>query len=369
MEITGTITGIPYTPLLCKPLKEINFGEFDVNAAPSACLVNDSRFQFAVSKWVSPKRTRSYPFERVYNTLNIAQKITVIPIVKDEGIDGDRDYIQWDTVSLMSLLNVFVIFAYYDSAVVNSRNKDKQKITKQCFNNSYVLGKIKEIKQYHSSALHWNLNELQNVHSVIGKAKAAYRKIERNTGVPLHSTDGLDVFARQIGQDVSTFMQFSRGKSEKAQAREIVTVQPKEHLQTQTKAKITITNFLGGQYFLTADEVCYKGNTLTLIESKHTKSGWLPSIGDIKDGLLKMILFCNLTEVKVDGKTARLCPMIRLTSPKIKKSIAVHRKLNEKELLQFMKINGIPIRRQQFIHTLFDEAQLNNFSLMIEGVE
>ena len=369
MEITGTITGIPYMPLLCKPLEEADFNGFDINTAPSACLVNDGRFQFAVSKWVSPKRTRSYPFERIYNTLNIAQKITVIPIVKDEGIDGDRDYIQWDTVSLMSLLNVFVIFAYYDSAVVNSRNKDKRKITKQRFNNSYIIDKIKEIKQYHSSALHWNLNELQNIHSVIAKVKSAYKKIETNTGVPLHNADGLDVFRQQIGQDVSTFMQFSRGKSEKAQAREIVTVQPKEHLQTQTKAKITITNYLGGQYFLTADEVCYKDGTVTLIESKHSKSGWLPSIGDIKDGLLKMILFSNLACVKVNGKSTRLCPMIRLTSPRIKKSIAVHRKLDDSELLQFMKTNAIPIKLQKLIRTLFDESLQNNFSLAIEGAE
>jgi hypothetical protein len=52
----------------------------------------------------------------VFNTLNVSKKITVIPIVKDEGASGDRDFIQWDTVSLMSLLDVFVIFAYYDKA-------------------------------------------------------------------------------------------------------------------------------------------------------------------------------------------------------------------------------------------------------------
>jgi hypothetical protein len=56
---------------------------------------------FAASKWVSPKRTCSYPYEKVYNTLNFSKKITVIPIVKDEGFDGDRDFLQWDTVYLI----------------------------------------------------------------------------------------------------------------------------------------------------------------------------------------------------------------------------------------------------------------------------
>src|SRR5690606_18919877 len=103
---------------------------------------------------------------------------TVIPIVKDEGVRGDRDFIQWDTVSLMSLLDVFVIFAYYDKAEVNPRNK--LKITNQQFNNDYVIAKIKEIEAYHSSALHWNLNELNsNLHKIIDKAKSAYKSIEK----------------------------------------------------------------------------------------------------------------------------------------------------------------------------------------------
>lgn len=205
----------------------------------------DDNHIFAISKWVSPKRSRSYLFERVFNTLHVSKKITVIPIVKDEGAKGDRDFIQWDTVSLMSLLNVFVIFAYYDKA-----EKKNQKITNQCFDDEYVLSKIKEIERYHSSALHWNLNELNtNLHNLIDRVKTSYEKIEESTGVKLHGTGGLNNFKEKIGADVSLFMTFSRGKAEKAQAREFVTFQPKESLATVSKAKITITNYLGGQYF------------------------------------------------------------------------------------------------------------------------
>ncbi|KAA6333028.1 hypothetical protein EZS27_018516 [termite gut metagenome] len=145
MDITGKITGIKYRTLLSENLTTINRNEFDINNVPSVCLLNDKNATFAVSKWVSPKRTRSYPFERVYNTLHISKKITVIPIVKDEGGKGDRDYIQWDTVSLMSLLDVFVVFAYYDKAEVNPRNNGK--ITHQQFNNQYVISKIEKINQ------------------------------------------------------------------------------------------------------------------------------------------------------------------------------------------------------------------------------
>ena len=116
MDIVGKITGIKYQVLFTEVLKEVKIKNFDINEMPSSCLLKSNKHTFAISKWVSPKRTRSYPFERVYNTLHISRKITVIPVVKDEGAKGDRDFIQWDTVSLMSLLDVFVIFAYYDNA-------------------------------------------------------------------------------------------------------------------------------------------------------------------------------------------------------------------------------------------------------------
>ncbi len=175
MNIIGKITGIKYKVLLADDLKEIDIENFDINDAPSACLLADNNHTFAVSKWVSPKRTRSYPFERVFNTLHVSKKITVIPIVKDEGAKGDRDFIQWDTISLMTLLDVFVIFGFYDKA-----EKKGQKITNQQFDNECVLSKIKEIEQYHSSALHWNLNELNtNLHNIINKVKFSYAEIEK----------------------------------------------------------------------------------------------------------------------------------------------------------------------------------------------
>src|SRR5690554_3544491 len=298
MEIKGTIKNIKYKILFSNVLKDIDIKEFDINTVPSSCIIKSNQSSIALSKWVSPKRTRSYPFERVYNTLNTFKKVTVIPIIKDEGEKGDRDFLQWDTVSLMSLLDVFVIFAYYEKA-----DKSNQKIKNQLFNNKYVLSKIKEIEEYHSSALHWNLNELnRNFHKIIDKVKNSYSKIEKTTGVKLHNPKGIDTFKEKIGKDVSLFMKFSREKAKQAQSREFVTQQPKESLSSLSKAKITITNYLGGQYFLTVDEVLVSRSKVNLIEGKHSKSALLPSKGDIKDGLLKMILYSNLEDVKINGK-------------------------------------------------------------------
>jgi len=329
MSISAQIKGIQYDVLLSENLKPIDFKKIDINEASPYFLLIDNNSTYAVSKWVSPKRTRSYPYERVYNTLNNSKKITIIPIIKDEGLDGDRDYIQWDTVSLMSLLDVFVIFAYYDKATKNPKYENK--ITDFQFNNRYILSKIKEIKKYHSSALHWNLKELtHNFQRLVKKVKRSYEIIEKQTGVLLHSQTGIINFQKKITKDISIFMEFSREKAEKAQIREIFTIQPKEMLSTTTKAKITINNYLGGQYFFTVDEVLIENDTVYLIESKHSKNSLIPSKSDIKDGLLKMILFSNLTDVKINGKIVNNIGMLNLTSPLLKGYLKSKHKLNDR---------------------------------------
>jgi hypothetical protein len=315
---------------------------------------------------VSPKRTRSYPYERVYNTLNSSKKITIIPIVKDEGTKGDRDFIQWDTVSLMSLLDVFVIFAYYEKAKINPRFENK--ITNQQFDNEYVISKIREIEQYHSSALHWNLNELKNnLHEIINKAKTCYSEIENKLGIKLHNFNGLDNFKEKIGKEVENFMQFSRGKAEKAQTREMLTTQPKESLSTLAKAKITITNYLGGQYFFTVDEILIDNDTIYLIESKHSANSILPSKGDIKDGLLKMILYSNLSQVEVDGMKMKSKAVLNLTSNKIEREITSKNEIWDRGDL--MLINNFSQKQMRFINALLDEAEENGFEINIGGVK
>ena len=360
MNIIGKITGIKYKVLLSEDLKEVAIKDFDINETPSCCLVTNNKNTFAISKWISPKRSRSYPFERVFNTLNISKKITVIPIIKDEGAKGDRDFIQWDTISLMSLLDVFVIFAYYSKA-----EKADQKITNQEFDNKYVLSKIKEIEHYHSSALHWNLNELNNnLHNIIDKVKASYTNIEKTTGIKLHNSKGIDNFKDKIGKDVSLFMAFSRGKAEKAQAREFVTFQPKESLSTLSKAKVTITNYLGGQYFLTVDEILFAKDKVSLIEGKHSKNAILPSKGDIKDGLFKMILYCNLSEVTANGQKIKSEAVLCLTSSKLKG--AINSSSTKEEIAHFFDENNFSTSQRGLIETVIEEANQNKFIVKIQ---
>jgi len=362
VDIKGKITGIKYKSLLAEDLQVIDIENFNINNASSYFILKDGNNSFAVSKWLSPKRSRSYPYERVYNTLNVSKKITIIPIIKDEGANGDRDFLQWDTISLMSLLDVFVILTYYNKATRNQKYKNK--ITDFEFNNKDIISKIKEIKQYHSSALHWNLNELKkNFHRIIDKSKEAYSRIEKELGVKLHSQRGIDNFKNRIGKNVEKFMQFSREKAKKAQSREIVTTQPKESLSTLTKAKVTITNYLGGQYFFTADEISFDKNIVYIIEAKHSKDAISPSINDIKDGLLKMILYSNLSEVLVNGKKMKSTAVLKLTSPKISGEISSEVPVWKRA--DFLLFNKFSQNKIRFIDILLDEAKENGFVVKI----
>jgi len=208
MNIFAEITGIKYEKNFESNLQQIDYTKFDINCAPSSFLLvdNDLNFSYSISKWVSPKRTRSYPYERVYNTLSSSKRITIIPIVKDEGIKGDRDFIQWDTISLMSLLDVYVILGYYYKA--DKHKTRENKITNQQFDNNYIKQKIIEINNYHSSALHRNIKEIkESLPQLIIKVKDTYREISTQLGIDLHIENGIDKFEKQLLQGLCNFME------------------------------------------------------------------------------------------------------------------------------------------------------------------
>jgi len=365
MNIYAQIKGIEYEVKMPNNMKVIDYNDFDINSIPSSCIIKSDKYNFALSKWVSPKRTRSYPFERVYNTLSVSKKITIIPVIKDEGANGDRDFIQWDTVSLMSLLDVYVIFAYYHKAEKHKIKTDK--ITNQQFDNEFIIRRISEISNFHSSALHWNLQEIkESLPNLIQKIKYNYSEIGTQLNVKFHNVSGIDRFQKQIETGFLTFMENSRKKAKEAQYREQLTIQPKEILSTTTKATITIKNYLGGLYYLTTDEIEIQKNKLYLIESKHSKSNKLPSVGDIKDGLLKMILYCNLINVIVDGNKFIAIPVLKLTSAKL---VYNYRTGNtEQEKYDFFKKNKLNKKQIDLINNLLIESEINNFEIVISKV-
>lgn len=301
LDISARIENVEYTPLLCDGLDDYVTAEVLSGDAfgDSAFHLRTKQGDLGVSWWVTPKRTRSYPYPRVYDTMDTPRKVTIIPIVKDEGADGDRDYLKWSSVSLMSLLGVYVIPAYYADA---ERNPDyENKITNQEFDYEYVMGKIDELLGYQSDALHWNMKEMKKLDEISEVCeKKYYEKISTETGVDMHSRKHFRKKMEEMSDSVEEFERTSKQQSKEAQRRELLTDQPKEKA-VYDKGRVTVENFLGGVYHFTADEAMVIDDTIVLVEKKHTQ-GTLPSMNDIKDGLLKSAVFSNIEEAETaDG--------------------------------------------------------------------
>lgn len=351
MEIFGEIKGIKYKPFLCKTLQYYNLNELEkaLSQKGSFILKITPQSEIAISWWVSPKRTRSYPYARVYDTLNFpGKKVTIIPIIKDEGKKGDRDFIQWDTISLMSLLGVYVIIGYYVKAERSDNYKNK--ITRHKFDIDYILSNIEMLLNYQSDALHWNLEQANRVSEIFDLAIRAYEKISKDLNIELHTTEIKNTSLEKFKEDRESFIKISRTLARKAQQRESIIKQPKERI-SNSKAMITIKNYLGGYYFLTCDEIEIHNNKIYLIEAKHTSRGYLSSEGDVKDGLIKMILFTNLSTVNLENQTFLPIPVLKLTN---------NYSININEL----KLSNKKIK---FLELLIEEAKYNNFRIKLNN--
>jgi hypothetical protein len=369
MNIEAEIEKISYRPQMCEPLSVFRIEDFKSGQAfKRGCFLLEYSKQesIAISHWTSPKRTRTYPYGRVYDTLSIDNRVTIIPFVKDEGIDGDRDFLQWDTVSLMSLLKVYVIPAFYKTAKKSSRNPHK--VTAQEFDYDYLLDRLKTFAEFNQSdAVHWNLKEIQEqIVRVAELAKRHYQGISKRTGVVLHSPDGLDERIRRMAEDIADYRAYSRVQAQSARERERVTRHEQERVSGD-KSIITIKNFIGGYYYWTVDEASRVGDKLLLVEKKHSRKSRLPHLGDVKDAFLKMVLFTNLSKVAADEQSYKPYPVVGLTSDLLEGYC--HSAMDDSQIDTFFKRNGFNDRARVLVGKIFQEGRINHFSVSISSPE
>ena len=310
VSLKGFVRNIKYTPFLGKEkLKCHDIAQFDINKAGAYGLINlgTPGNNLAYSQWKTPKRTRTYPFPRIYNTYGLnTKRVTIIPIIKDEGADTNNDRINFITFSWMNLLNVYIILAWYDDA--KRKTGTTNRITDQVLNAEDVREKLLEISRYQTTALHWNTTHFQNdFERIYLHAVASYEKISREKRVDLHNSQDhlntLEAFKVDNKFDLESFKQKTLTASQKAALRETLTVHNLESLDNNPKGIFSILNDLGGEYHLTADEIYWENDKLVIQESKNTTKEKLPSKTDITDGLFKLILFVNMERLDVDDKT------------------------------------------------------------------
>lgn len=366
LYLQGFIKDVSYQAHLTSGLTVYELSEFDVNKAKSSGVINHPNGQVAYSKWTSPKRTRTYPFARLYNTYNSQKILTIIPVMKDEGLDGDLDKIQYSTISWMNLLNVYIVLAYYERADKNRspEQKNRSKLTNQKLNVESIQDQIKEIISYKQSALHWNRTLFENHFTEIyEKAISVYELISSKTKVSVHPRETKLQYLETIKRDYQQFRDISLKGSQGAALRESKTNHAQEYLEDGGKSIFLIENYLGGVYHLTADEVLRERGGYIIQESKNTTRNFLPSISDIKDGLFKLILFANLDSLKVKGREAKFSTRLKLTGYKVKGNIQLPCK--KPEIDKFAKANKISIAHLKTLNALNLEAT-HNKNLTIE---
>ncbi|MBP0029828.1 hypothetical protein [Roseofilum sp. Guam] len=368
VQLKGVIEKIHDNGFLHQPLEYVNFQDFDINNAKGFGVIQLDTSQVSYSKWVSPKRTRSYPFARIYNTYdgsnvsNISKIVTIIPVIKDEGKDGDRDRIQFSTISWMNLLNIYIVLAYYDTAQKNlSKNQvDKHKLTQQCFNNKFVKSQIKEIFQCKETACEWNNKLLKEKFTdILNQALDCYDLISKNTGVLIHSRESMDRDIQKFNDQIEEFRNASLRGSYNASNREAKTIHELEYLVDGVKAQLQIKDYLGGTYYLTCDEFYNTGDMYVLQESKNSSKDALPKISDIQDGLFKLILFQNLQNLNLDGQHIDYCVKLKLTGKGVRDSILLPDE--ESKMNNFFSKNIVVFNdtHQKIIKGLLQESMYN----------
>ncbi len=271
---------------------------------------------------------------------------------------------QWDTISLLSLLEVHVVLAYYNDATKNTKRNDQ--ITGQKFDNNYILARLNEVFNFKGAAREWNERETKELKNVFEKAKLAYREISKTTKTYLHDETALDELIK-FTETPQKFIEFSRSKSQKAQKREFQTKQPKEALVTNTKERITITNALLGKYFFTVDETRLEPKTVYLIEAKHSERSRLTNESDIKDALIKMMVYTNLRNVRVSNEKRDFRVVLKLTSSKLNGSI--DSAASDEDLTKYCSDNLLDSSQREFLKKLFAEGRQNKFTVIVEKAE
>lgn len=85
---------------------------------------------------------------------------------------------------------------------------------------------------------------------------------------------------------------------------------------------------------------------------------------DIKDGLLKLILYCNLASLSVKRKKYTCLPVLKLTSSQLKGAINSGQKA--KDITAFAQANALNSTQANLLKTLFAEAAKNKFIVLIQ---
>jgi len=384
VEFDGYVASMSYVP---SPeivadgvrIEAVSASDYSANQSKALCILEYSPNQkLAIAKWVSPKRTRSYPFARLYRIYHFGcKRVAIIPLIKDEGVGESRnksnnDRINFTTLSWMNLMNIYVVLAWYD----NAEKKSSTRITSQALNEEHIRKQLDRIAAYQFDAHHWNQNHFRDDFiPVLDNAVSSYRRIAADLEVSMHDFDDHIKFRDRVVDldspsndklSLERFEQHSVPRSRAAAKRETTTIHADEDLdENSEKAVFNIRNNLGGIYPITTDEVFIdeESKTVVIRESKNSTKDGLPSEDDIYDGLFKLLLFKHIQLLSKDGVQYTLEPQLRLTG-----ILNGPLRLPEQnaQLEAFISSNAFTRGEIKLLRRALAEAKCNSISVLLE---
>ncbi len=136
-----------------------------------------------------------------------------------------------------------------------------------------------------------------------------------------------------------------------------------ESLSEGVKGVFYISNYLGGEYHLSADEIYWQDEQLVIQESKNTTTEKLPSDVDIRDGLFKLILFKNMQNVGFgDNVNVPFIIRLKLTGDLIGN---LNLPCSNDLVSDFCDENELKPAKRKTISLLNQEAAENNLQILI----
>lgn len=329
----GIIQNVSYQPQLNDDLAIYEFSDFDVNTSTMQGVIKLPHEHLGYSIWNSPIQTKSYPFARIYNTYKPAsRRITIVPVLKDNGTDGTLEYIQYSTLSWMNLANIYIVFAYFDKAV-----GFQNKLTEQKLNNDIIKSQIEKLMSYHSSAIHWNRSQFgDNFKSIYKKAIHAYEKISENTKTEIHPREIKLDYINKMRMDCRKYEGISIDGLKRADIEKDRGLHKNRYEEAQKSVFYLIDGY-GGVYYVTTKDVWRLRDAFIIQETRYSNKNFLPPIRQIQDGLFRLIFFGNIDVLYRNGHQVKFQPRLSLLGSTVNGTLYLP--CNDKEFNAFVRKN------------------------------
>lgn len=333
----GIIKNVNYDPQLTTDLPTYNLSVFDVNTATPQGVIKLPLERLDYSIWDSPVQIKSYPFARIYNTYrSINRRITIVPVLKDNGTDGTLEYIQYSTLSWMNLANVYIVFAYFDKASKYQKS-DQNKLIKQILNNNIVKSQIEKLMSYHSSAIHWNRSQFgNNFKLVYRKAIQAYEKISKSTKTEIHPSESKLDYINKMRMDCRKYEGISIDGLKSADIEKDRGLHENKY-EEASKSIFYLIDGYGGVYYLTAKDVWQLRDAFIIQETRYSSKSFLPPICQIQDGLFRLVFFGNIDTLYRNGHQVKFQPRLSLFGSMVNGNLYLP--CNDKEFNTFIRKN------------------------------